>query len=69
MPVIQYDTLNNSIRPIAQEVGLLTVLLSLETIFLFTSAIKHLFTRACVRSGGAIRSGTVVHHSVVADNL
>lgn len=35
-----------------------TVLLSFFTIFRFTSAIRHLFTRAWLRSGGRIKSGT-----------
>jgi hypothetical protein len=35
-----------------------TVLFSFVTIFLFTNATRHLFTRAWVRSGGTTRSST-----------
>lgn len=35
-----------------------TVLLSLRTTFLFTRAIRHLFTRAWLRSGGFTNSRT-----------
>ena len=38
---------------------MLTEVLSLKVIFLFTRAIRHLFTRAWLRSGGVMSSMTV----------